>query len=93
MELKEHRHQNGYDPIEHEGDLDDNILNEKLLILFLRTKVIRIKGPHNTFKPCDGHGYDDKIRENLDVEEQQQEKLSVPKSDAVVYPRAVMVHV
>ena len=93
MEFEEHGHQDGDDTVKHEGDLDDDVLDQLLLVSILRAEVVCIQRPLDALKPGIGHGNDNKVGDYEDVDEKQDEKLAVPEPDAIIDPRAVMVHV
>ena len=93
MELQEHGHEYRDDSIEHECHLDNNVLGQLLLIFLLCAIVIRVKTPLNTFQPSVPHRDDHEVGDNQHVDQEQDEKFAIPKSNAVIDPGAVMVHV
>ena len=92
MELQEHSHEYRDDSIEHECHLDNNVLGQLLLIFLLCAIVIRVKTPLNTFQPSVPHRDDHEVGDNQHVDQEQDEKFAIPKSNAVIDPGAVMVH-
>ena len=93
VELEEHGHQDGDDAIEHEGDLDDDVLDQLLLVSILCAKVVCIERPLDTLKPGIGHGDDNKVGDNEHIDEEQDEEFAVPEAYTVIDPRAMMVHI
>ena len=93
MELKEHGHQDCNDSVEHESDLDSDISCQHLLVLFLCAVVVGVEGPLDALEPGERHGYDDEVGDDQHVNEEQDEKFAVPKSNTVVNPGAMMIHV
>ena len=55
--------------------------------------LVGVDGPLDALNPWSEHRKDNEDGGQLDVDEKQQEVLTVPEADAVVDPRAVMVHV
>ena len=93
VELEEHGHQDSNDSIEHECDLNYNVLRQQLLILRLRAIVVRVETPLDALEPGVSHSHDDEVSDNKHVDQQENEKFAIPKSDTVIDPGAVMVHV
>ena len=69
MELEEHRNQNGYDPIQHESDLNHDFGEKNCLRSILRSEIIRIERPLDTLKPGDRHRDHYKVGEDQHVNE------------------------
>ena len=44
-------------------------------------------------KPSESHGRSDPVRDDQNVDEKKYEELAIPEANAIVDPRAVMVHV
>lgn len=93
MELKEHGHQDCDNSIEHESHLNNDVLDEYLTIFLPSAIIVCIERPLDTFQPGIGHGKNDIVGDNQNVNQEQNEKFAVPKPDTVVDPRTVMVHV
>ena len=69
MELEEHGHKYRNDSIEHECKLDQYVRRQLLLVLVLRTVIVRIKGPLDALEPGVGHGENNEVGEDEDVGE------------------------
>ena len=93
MELQEHGHQDCDDAIEHESNLDDDIFKELVLILFLASEIVCVETPSDGIEPSSDHRDCDEVSEDKNIYKEQDKELSIPKANAVVDPRAMMVHV
>lgn len=90
VEPEEGRHQNAYDCVEDEGEDDEGVFPQLLIILVDESGL---ESPLNDFAEVINHGEERDICDNEDVCEEQKEELAVPESHAVVYPRTMMIHV
>jgi len=64
-----------------------------LAVAFLYVIVVDVQRPVDTLKPVVKESNDHEIRAQENVDQKQHEKFTVPKANAIINPRAVMVHV
>ena len=93
MEAEEHRHQDGNDSIQHEGELDHDIGDQLLLVFLFGAEIVCIKAPLDRLKPGEGHSDGNEVGDDQHVDEKEDEEFAIPETDAVVDPRAVVIHV
>jgi hypothetical protein len=64
-----------------------------LVIAFDYVVVVNIQSPVETLKPVVEKSNNNKVSAQKNVDQKKHEKLPVPESNAIVNPRAVMVHI
>ena len=92
MELKEHGDQNCNNSIQHECDLDEDVLSQSFLFDGL-IRLVAVKHPLYRVKPGINHCKGYKVCDNENVDQQQDKELAIPEANTVVDPRAMMVHI
>ena len=92
MELKEHGDQNCNNSIQHECDLNKDVLSQSFLFNGL-VRLVAIEHPLDRVKPGIDHSECYKVCDNEYVDQQQDKELAIPEANTVVDPGAVMVHV
>ena len=92
MELEEHGDQNCNYSIQHECDLDEDVLSQSFLFDGL-IRLVAVEHPLDRVKPGINHSKGYKVCDNENIDQQQDKELAIPEANTVVDPRTMMVHI
>ena len=92
MELEEHGDQNCNNSIQHECDLNEDVLGQSFLFDGL-VRLVAIEHPLDRVQPGIDHSKGYEVCDNENVDQQQDKEFSIPEANTVVDPRTMMVHV
>jgi hypothetical protein len=93
VELEEECHEGAYHAHEEERDLDCQIADQDFFVVLVQGEVVGVNKPLEGLNEIIGHGEENEVGCDEDIDEEEHEILSIPESHAVVNPGTMMVHV
>lgn len=93
MELRKARKQEAKHGDDHKYELDNYVPYNLRVVVVLASILVGFQVEFNRFYEVAQSEDDNVVDRDIYVKKQQQEVFTVPEAYAVVYPRAVVVHV
>ena len=90
MKLQESSHEDTNDAVHNKGHHNENIV-AKFVVVFRDEFVV--EAPDHCLVEIIGHCHGRYITDNQHVDEEKEEVFSIPETDAIVDPGAMMIHV